>query len=187
MMMVLPVFRCSASISSTASFPAAGSRFASGSSKSSISALSTKTPAMEIRCFWPPERSCGALPRCSGISTSAAASATRCRMSSGGTQSFSSAKAMSSAAESPTNWPSVSCKTVPAFLEISKMSRPRISSPKSVKAPENSPLKAWGMIPLIQWSSVDLPEPDGPRISSFSPRRRVKSISIRVGAVCARY
>jgi hypothetical protein len=46
---------------------------------------------------------------------------------------------------------------------------------------------AWGIIPLMQWISVDLPEPEGPRIRIFSPRATLRFISIRVGSVWALY
>ena len=34
----------------------------------------------------------------------------------------------------------------------------------------------------MQLARVDFPQPDGPAMSTFSPRRRVKSISMTVGS-----
>ena len=43
------------------------------------------------------------------------------------------------------------------------------------------------MRPLMAWISVDLPQPDGPAMSTFSPRRTVRLMSRSVGAAWAFY
>ena len=40
---------------------------------------------------------------------------------------------------------------------------------------------------MIQWASVDFPEPEGPTIRTFSPGMILRLMSRRVGSVCARY
>ena len=157
------------SISSMAASPAAGSRFASGSSNSSTSTSSTRTPASDTRCFWPPDSSCGAWERCPCTSTSRADVSTRCFISSTGTSSFSRAKAMSSATVSPTNWASESCSTVPITLERVKMSLSRASLPPIVRLPVYSPSYENGASPLRHETSVDLPQPEGPAMRTFWP------------------
>ena len=109
MITVLSRSRQIRSIKSIARLPVAGSRFASGSSNKRMSTSSTKTPAMETRCFCPPDSSVGAWLKSVLISTTSATSSTRRNISSCATQSFSSAKATSSATVSPINCPSVSC------------------------------------------------------------------------------
>ncbi len=113
---VLPVRLCSSSISSIASLPVAGSKFASGSSNSSTCTSSTITPASETRCFCPPDSAPGGCSRKSSISTSAAIRSTSSIIRGLGTHWFSSENAISSATVSPTNCPSVSCSTVPTSL-----------------------------------------------------------------------
>ncbi len=118
-----PVRSCMRSISSMVALPAAGSKLANGSSKRSACTFSTITPARLTRCFCPPESSWGAYSRWWSISTSFATSFTVSFMSSCGTQSFSSAKAMSSPTVSPINCPSVSCRTVPTiWLSVNMLS-----------------------------------------------------------------
>ena len=175
------------SLRSIARLPVAGSRFASGSSNSRISTSSTSTPAMETLCFCPPESSVGALPRRALISTTSATSSTARNISSCSTQSFSSAKATSSATVRPINWPSVSCSTVPTILDIPKIPVFAGSLPPTVKVPLLSPGYEKGTIPLMQCTRVDFPDPDGPTIKTFSPGLTLRSMSRSVGSDCDRY
>ena len=139
MITAAPVSFCIRSISSMACFPVAGSRLASGSSKSRMSTSSTSTPARDTRCFCPPESSPGAWCRWVSTSTSFATAATRSWSSGSPTQSFSRAKAMSSATVRPTNCPSESWSTVPTILEISNMLRSLVSRPPRSTEPVISP------------------------------------------------
>ena len=102
-MMVSPVLLWISSISSMAFLPVSGSRFASGSSKSSTPTLSTITPPSDTLCFCPPDSSCGECKRCDPILTTSAISFTLSCSSGSPTASFSSAKARSSATVSPMN------------------------------------------------------------------------------------
>jgi hypothetical protein len=68
------------------------------------------------------------------------------------------------------------------MLEMSKISSDWAFFPMIEREPSIFPLKPWGIRPLIQWASVDFPDPEGPRISIFSPRPIVKLIPYRVGS-----
>ena len=187
MMTVVFVCRLMSSISSIACLPVAGSRFASGSSNSRIGTLSTITPASDTRCFCPPDSSLGAWLRCDFMSTKSATSPTRRNSSRCSTLSFSSAKAMSSATVRPTNWPSASCSTVPTIFDTSNRLRSFVSFPRIRRLPCASPRYENGMSPLRQCASVDLPQPEGPQISTFSPSRMVRVRSCSVGSFWALY
>ena len=130
---------CNRSIMVIASWPAAGSRLANGSSNRSNLPSSTSTPAMAVRCFWPPDSTCGANSnrllnpkRRAHFATSALICAT-------GWWSFSKAKAISSATVKPTNCASASCKTVPACRDNSNKLCAKIDWPLRVISPEISP------------------------------------------------
>ena len=112
-------------------------------------------------------------------------SATRRFISSWGTQSFSMAKAMSSATDSPTNWVSESCRTVPTLMLRSKMFILAVSWPSNSSFPSIFPLKAKGINPLMQWASVLFPLPLGPTIRTFSCLRISRLMSYRVGSAWA--
>ena len=73
---VLSVFEFISSIKEIILLPAAGSRFASGSSKRRISTSSTRIPASETRCFCPPLKAPGTLGKRFSTSTVFAASKT---------------------------------------------------------------------------------------------------------------
>ena len=169
MMTVAPVSSWIRSMISMAFFPVAGSRFASGSSNNKMLTSLTITPAMETRCFWPPERASGECSRWSPMPTWRATCLTVFFISSCPTQAFSNANAMSSATVRPMNCPSRSCRTVPTILEISKMLKCFVSFPWIVSFPVDSPGYANGISPFMQWVMVDFPQPDGPAIRIFSP------------------
>ena len=184
---VRPCSRCRSSINSTAARPAAGSRFAKGSSNSSTSTSSTSTPAIATRCFCPPESSCGEDARRSWIPTMEAACCTRCGICAWGTCWFSRLKAMSSPTVRPTNCPEVSCSTVPTRREVSTSGTEAGSLPHTRTVPVAVPRWWWGISPFSTESRVDLPEPDAPITATFSPRLITRSMSWRVGWDCARY
>ncbi|CAN4008428.1 Helix-turn-helix domain-containing protein, partial [Dysosmobacter welbionis] len=71
------------------------------------------TPAMAIRCFWPPESRWGAWRANSPMPTAARASSTRCRISLLETPRFSGAKATSSSTTLATIWLSGFWNTMP--------------------------------------------------------------------------
>ena len=108
-------------INSMVAKPLAGSRLAKGSSNRTMGDSSIKTPPIETRCFCPPDKDCGARSKRSTRSSALAQAATLDTMLAWSTWSFSKAKARSSATVRPTNWASVSCRTVPTLSDKSKM------------------------------------------------------------------
>ena len=186
MMIVLSSFAMS-SMSSMATFPVFGSRLARGSSKSRMSTSSTMTPARDTLCFCPPESAWGLFSIRESISTIFAISMTFFFISSCGTMSFSSAKAMSSPTLRPMNWPSESCNTVPTLCDNSKREDSFVSIPATFKDPFIFPLWEKGIRPLIQLPRVLFPQPLGPAIRIFSPLCIVRSISWSVSSLCSKY
>ena len=157
------------SINAIARFPVAGSKLASGSSKSRISTSSIMTPAMDTRCFCPPDNAPGAWCKRFFTSTISAIASTRLCIFPSSIQSFSNTKAISSATVSPINCPSVSCNTVPTILESPKMPKSSGFFPPIYNSPVLSPAYEKGTNPLMQLASVDFPDPDGPMMRIFSP------------------
>ena len=173
---------CMSSISAIAFLPVLGSRFASGSSNRNTCTSSTMTPAIETRCFWPPESSLGELSRRSSMKTAFATDETFSRISFKAVQSFSRANATSSATVSPMNCPSVSCMTVPTILDRPWIPMPRGSIPSTRYDPVIWPENIKGTSPFMQWASVDLPEPEGPMIRTFSPAFIFRFMCLSVGS-----
>ena len=147
----------------------AGSSAANGSSKSRIFTLLCKIPAKATFCFCPPDRLYGSSPKNSSIPTTLAAPSTLGSISALDTASFSRENAMSSPTDSPTNWASVSCCTVPTKLLMAKMLSPCVSFPHILQDPFITPGKEKGISPLIQLPNVVFPLPLAPRSSTFSP------------------
>ncbi len=187
MIIVFSVSLWTLSIRSMAFLPVAGSNAANGSSNKRMSTSSTRTPASDTLCFCPPDKSSGLTERKSSISTIDAASYTSLCILSISTSLFSKEKAMSSATLKPTNWPSVSCNTVPTILDKSETSVVLTSFPFTVSDPSIFPSITCGINPFMQLPSVDFPDPDGPRIRIFSPSLISRLIDLSVGFFCALY
>ena len=170
--------RRSAAIASVASV----SSSAVGSSRIRISVPRARVAAMATRCFWPPERVCGALSARSAIPVDSITWRSLCSISALGMPRFSSPDATSSSTVEKMSWASASSKTTPTCLPISAILRySRTLFPRIVIVPSSRPPYSWWRIPDAARQKVVFPAPVGPVTKTISPFRRSRSIPSRAG------
>ena len=173
--MVIPSSLLSLWIVSRTSKRPFGSNIAVGSSSTIQSGFIASTPAMAIRCFWPPDNKCGPCSAYSVMFTAAKASSTRLRISALGTPKFSGPKATSSSTTAATIWLSGFWNTMPTCWRIFQIcSSSNVSKPHTVTFPAvgcNNTLKCL--------ANVLLPLPLVPIMATNSPRRMVRLTSSR--------
>ena len=99
----------------------------------------------------------------------ARAARTRGAISAGGAPTFSTPKATSSSTRPKTTWSSGSWKTVATTPARSAGRVRRVSCPPTSTRPWNRPPWKCGTSPARARTSVDLPEPEGPKTATTSP------------------
>src|SRR5688572_27641679 len=167
--------RASSTITSSTSLIISGSSAEVGSSNSISFGRMQSARAIATRCCWPPESCEGYLAACSGMRTSSrkciavsSASLRATRLSQiGASVRFSSTVRCGNRLKlwntMPTSRRTVSMVRVSSWLS---------STPSTITRP------LWcDSSPLTQRISVDLPEPDGPQTTTFSPRPTARSTS----------
>ena len=152
---VTPRSRLSCLMVRTTSARPMGSSMAVGSSSTMHLGCMAMTPAMAMRCFWPPESKWGACSRNSYMPTAFNASSTRRRISSGGTPRFSGAKATSSSTTFATIWLSGFWNTMPT---VRRTSSSRASSAVSIPSTYTLPPEGSRMA-FMCLARVDFPLP----------------------------
>ena len=163
-------------VSSTSRRPA-GSSIAVASSSTMHSGSMAMTPAMAMRCFWPPDSRCGAWRANFSMPTAASASSTRRRISAVGTPRFSGPKATSSSTTLATIWLSGFWNTIPVRRRISSSSdSSRVSIPSTYTAPPLGSSTAFMCL-----ARVDLPEPLWPSTTTKVPFSTVTDTPRRAG------
>ena len=147
------------------SFRPTGSSIAVGSSRMMHWGCMAMTPAMDTRCFWPPERWSGEYFLYSSIPTALRLSSTRSQISEVGTPMFSGPKPTSSSTTWPIIWLSGFWKTMPALCLISQR---RSSSAVFMPLTQTAPSVGYRSA-LKCFARVDFPEPLWPRIAMNCP------------------
>ena len=160
---------------------ASGSSCEVGSSRSSSRGSSASAEARQTRCSSPPESSIVLRPQRWSASTDSSARSTRGQISRGATPRFSSPKATSFATMVITTWSSGSWKTVATVPASSAGRARRVSSPATTTRPAKRPPWKCGTSPASARSSVDLPDPDGPRSATTSPGSSARDTSRSAG------
>src|SRR5579864_3343409 len=147
------------------------SRWTSGSSIEVASSRTRQrgaiasTPAIATRCFWPPDRRWGGRRRRPSSPTACSASATRERISAGGSPRFSGPNATSSSTTEAISWSSGCSNIIPTRRRISHTaSASRVSKPSTVTWPSVGRSSA-----LKCLARVLLPEPFPPTTATHSP------------------
>ena len=163
--------RITASTSPTSS----GSSADVGSSNSSTFGSITSARAMATRCCWPPESWLGYLPMWSMSPTRLRPFAARCSASSRATP-FTRRSAIVTFSSAHRWGKRLNCwKTMPTCFRSSVAWRPgAYERPSSVTVPAVGFSRR-----LMVRSSVDLPEPDGPKTTTCCPDRTLRSMPFR--------